>query len=61
MGQAELTIPATATAADNVPNTHPPAFWFFFWGEFVEVVGGDIPTRSTALRIPIESRAAALQ
>lgn len=28
----------TAASRDmgSVPNTHPPAFWFFFWGEFAE-------------------------
>src|SRR5438105_12800590 len=31
----------TATAADKqagaaVPDTHPKAFWFIFWGEFAE-------------------------
>jgi POT family proton-dependent oligopeptide transporter len=35
MGQAELTAPSSASV-DTVPNTHPPAFWFFFWGEFAE-------------------------
>jgi dipeptide/tripeptide permease len=25
-----------APPAEAVPNTHPPAIWFFFWGEFAE-------------------------
>ena len=28
--------PPAATAAVTVPTGHPPAFWFFFWGEFAE-------------------------
>jgi POT family proton-dependent oligopeptide transporter len=31
-GDGIPTAPATAA----VPNTHPPAIWFFFWGEFAE-------------------------
>jgi dipeptide/tripeptide permease len=26
----------TAPTSPAVPNTHPPAIWFFFWGEFAE-------------------------
>src|SRR5215831_5350315 len=26
----------TATSLPSVPDTHPPAIWFFFWGEFAE-------------------------
>src|SRR5215471_14539897 len=26
----------TAPTQTPVPNTHPPAIWFFFWGEFAE-------------------------
>ena len=28
--------PSAPSAAVNVPDTHPPAIWFFFWGEFAE-------------------------
>src|SRR2546427_8976253 len=28
--------PNGATAASQVPTNHPPAIWFFFWGEFAE-------------------------
>jgi POT family proton-dependent oligopeptide transporter len=41
-----MSVPTTETAkgtaaevtqvAVAVPDTHPPAFWFFFWGEFAE-------------------------
>jgi POT family proton-dependent oligopeptide transporter len=37
MGQADLTVPTTtAVPADTVPDTHPTALWFIFWGEFAE-------------------------
>ena len=34
MSQSTNLNPETAPA--NVPDTHPPAIWFFFWGEFAE-------------------------
>jgi dipeptide/tripeptide permease len=36
MSQTELPAPTTDSKSDAVPDTHPPAMWFFFWGEFAE-------------------------
>jgi dipeptide/tripeptide permease len=35
MSQTESPV-ATSPSPDPVPKTHPPAIWFFFWGEFAE-------------------------
>jgi proton-dependent oligopeptide transporter, POT family len=36
MTQNELNVPAASPAAPAVPDTHPRALLFFFWGEFAE-------------------------